>query len=320
MRLALLLTLLPTLALADPRIDAALDTHVLPAFERLSKATHVLAETNDCAATDAWNFATEAWIAASHLRFGPTEADNRVFALAFWPDPRGGTPKALNALLAQEAPDLSTASIAGRGLYALEFLMYDPSFAGNPNRCTLMNALAQDASATADAILADWQDRYLALIRDAGQNTTYQSEDEAMQELYKALLTGLQFSSDTRLGRPLGSFDHPRPKRAEMRRSDRSLDNVIASLASLRDLAAILSEGAPKVQDALDVAFVRALERAAELSTQPGASDFAMVSDPVGRLKVEILQQDIDNIREVAVNNLGPALGVGAGFNALDGD
>ncbi len=320
MRLAFVIALLPRLAFADPRVDAALETHVLPAFERLSQTSQALAEIKGCEVTDAWHVATEAWVAASHLRFGPTETDNRAFALAFWPDPRGGTPKALHALLAKEAPDLSTASIAGRGFYALEFLLFDPNFAENPARCDLMNALAQDASVTSNTILADWQDRYVALMQNAGQNSVYQSENEAVQELYKALLTGLQFSSDTRLGRPLGSFDRPRPKRAEMRRSGRSLDNVVASLTSLRDLAAILSEGTPNVQKMLDVAFVRALEQAAELSNQPGASDFALVSTPSGRLKVEILQQDIDYIREVAVNHLGPALGVGAGFNALDGD
>lgn len=320
MRLPIILALMPTLAFADPRVDAALDTHILPAFEQLSMATKVLADAQTCAPHAEWQDVTQAWLAVSHLRFGPTEADNRAFGLAFWPDPRGATPKALRTLLEQDPPDVRTASIAGRGVYALEFLLYDPAFVDDPRRCDVIKALAEDARTTADEINLDWQVRYADLMRGAGHNDTYQSEAEAVQELYKALLTGLQFASDTRLGRPLGTFERPRPKRAEMRRSERSLANLGTSLISLRTLASILAQSDTNVQAAVDETFARALSRAQDISTLTGGADLSLVSDPIGRLKVEILQQDIDHIREVITTQLGPLLGVDAGFNALDGD
>ncbi|HBR37591.1 MAG TPA: peptidase M75, partial [Sulfitobacter pontiacus] len=48
--------------------------------------------------------AFDAWIAVSHLRFGPSETDNRAFALAFWPDSRGATPKTLAGLITDADP------------------------------------------------------------------------------------------------------------------------------------------------------------------------------------------------------------------------
>ena len=47
---------------------------------------------------------------------------------------------------------------------------------------------------------------------------------------------------------------------------------------------------------------------------------FAGVATPQSRIEVEALQQAIDRIRVIVESRLGPALGVAAGFNSLDGD
>ena len=319
MRLACFLAFLPGLVLAEPRVDATLDTHILPGFNSLSEATANLAQSDSCAPEQEWRAAVDAWTAVSHLRFGPLEADNRGFVLAFWPDPRGATPKALNDLLAENPPPLADASVAGRGLYAMEFLLFDPAFAEREGRCALIAALADDTYATARAIETDWRDRFAPLLRTPG-NDTYQSDQEALQELYKALLTGLLFTSETRLGRPLGTFDRARPKRAEMRRSGQSLANTRSALDSLRQLAGLLAAGHPVVAADLDAGFAKALLQVDEIETLDGGADLSLVASPASRLKVEILQQDINAIRNLASAELGPLLGVIAGFNSLDGD
>lgn len=137
-----------------------------------------------------------------------------------------------------------------------------------------------------------------------------------LQELFKALTTGLQFTADTRLGRPLGTFDQPRPTRAEARRAGRSLRHVQLSLIALRDLAQRLASISPEASATLDAAFGQSLDLTERLDDPV----FAGVADPQGRLRVEALQQSIGRIREIAATDLGPALGVAAGFNALDGD
>lgn len=315
-------------------VSAIVDDHILPRFERLAATTDQLAKVaaTDCDPESAdlrgsYHAAFDAWVAASHLRFGPTETGERAFALAFWPDPRGATPKVLSQLLADSDPvvddaaSFASVSIAGRGFYALEFLLFDDQImvAGTPDyHCKLVQAIADDIDQTADAIWQDWSDRYAALLKTAGTdgNATYQTREEAIQELYKALTTGLQFTSDARVGRPLGTFDKPRPRRAEARRSNRSLRHVVLSLQNLRDLARDLAAEDETLTNTVSAAFDEALARADVISDP----SFADINDPQARLRLEILQQHIDAIREIHAANLGAHLGVSAGFNALDGD
>lgn len=330
-----LLTCAPVLAFADdtgPDIDGIVSDHILPRFEALSETSADLsrAAAQECRADApelraAYGAAFDAWIAASHLRFGPTEVDDRAFALAFWPDSRGATPRVLSDLIATEdavaqgGETYSDVSIAARGFYALEFLLYDPglSTTGNADyRCTLVRTITADIAATAAAILADWETRYADLLRTPRADGVYRTEQEALQEMFKAVTTGLQFTADTRLGRPLGTFERPRPLRAEARRSGRSARHVAISLASVEDLALRLATGNAALRERLGDQFARAQSRLEALDDPI----FASVTAPQTRLKVEVIQQSVNEIRSTVSDRLGPKLGVDAGFNALDGD
>ncbi|MGR3760230.1 imelysin family protein [Roseobacteraceae bacterium NS-SX3] len=334
-RFALLLCLalapLPAAAGRGAEIAAEITgTQILPAFGALAETAEALSQAAeaDCAAESAalrqaYGAAFDAWIRASHLRFGPTETGNRAFALAFWPDSRGKTPKALRALIAKEDPGaadpdkFAAYSIAARGFYALEYLLYDPqlSAAGSPQyRCLLTRAIARDIAATSDAIFTDWQQGYAAEIRAPGGR--YRSEEEITQELFKALGTGLQVLADMRLGRPLGTFDRPRPNRAEARLSGRSLRHVRLSLDALEPLALALAGEDGELAGDLQAGFAQARSRAATLEDPA----LAGVSDPLKRIRIEALQQDVNDLRALVAVRLGPALGVEAGFNSLDGD
>ncbi|MEM6635728.1 MAG: imelysin family protein [Pseudomonadota bacterium] len=315
-------------ALAEtPDIGTIVDGHVLPGYRLLETEAMDLANAaaSDCAPTseglrDAYHDAFDAWVGVSHLRFGPSETEDRSFALAFWPDPRGSTPKTLGGLISAQDPvietpeDFATVSVAVRGFYALEFLLFDPQFAGDgiaDYRCALLQAVTLDISANASAILDGWENGYGALMSNPG-NDTYRTATEAAQQFFTALSTGLEFTSDTRLARPLGTFDRPRPNRAEARRSGRSLRHVVLSLEATRALAALLSEGDAEV----DAAFQSALRRATDLDDPV----FEGVADPGKRFKVEALRQDIVSTRRLLLEGLGPRLGITAGFNSLDGD
>ena len=309
-------------------IDRVLDEHVLPGYRGFAQESAVLAGTaaKQCSSTDAglresFHSSFDAWIRVSHLRFGPSEVEDRAFALAFWPDTKGKTPKALRNLILNSDPvvesreEFRQVSIAGRGFHALEFMLYDPEFAelGEPDyRCALIRAITADIAESAAAILADWEGGHADLMRTAGSNDTYQSQQEALKRIFTALTTGLQFTSEARLGRPLGTFERPRPKRSEARRSGRSLNHVILSLESARDLSALLSDRTPELDAALSAALIQA--------GQIDDPIFAGVSDPRGRFEVEALQQSIDHVRQILTDETGPRLGLAAGFNLLDGD
>ncbi|MEM7599649.1 MAG: imelysin family protein [Pseudomonadota bacterium] len=308
-------------------LKAIVGAHILPGYQALAKEAQALsaAAEADCSPESAdllsaYHDAFDAWIRVSHLRFGPSEKDDRAFALAFWPDPRGSTPKTLAALMRDEDPVVkdpvafATVSVAARGFYAMEFLLFDPQFVDNDNktyRCALVQAVAGDIAANSAGILADWEGGYADLIASPG-NDTFRTPQEAAQQIFTSISTGLEFTSLARLGRPMGTFERPRPARAEARRSGRSLRHVILSLEATRDLTMLLAGDDPDVARAFDTA----LSRANALEDPV----FAGVSDPQGRFAVEVLQFDIDELRRILAESVGPRLGIAAGFNSLDGD
>ncbi len=326
---ALSLALSPLCAQAG-MVDTILDQQILPGMQTLASTSEQLAKVaqTDCHADspplrDAYGTAFDAWISVSHLRFGPTEANNRAFALAFWPDSRSKIPKVLAKIIRDDTPELdqpsqfATYSIAARGFYAMEFLLYDANISqlGTPEtRCRLTRAIATDIATTARQIQIDWQDNYAAQMRTPGDR--YQTEAEIKQELYKALNTGFQITADMRLGRPLGSFDHPRPNRAEARRSGRSLHHVVLSLQALEPLALALSGDNAVLAENFQAGFTKVLSTAARLNDPV----FAGVADPRSRFRIESLQQQVNDLRTIADTDLGPSLGVDPGFNSLDGD
>lgn len=333
-KLTLLLAVLVNPAIAqehDQVIDAVVENHVLPGFAVFSEATKELENAaqlqcpeNAVPLKAAYHAAFDAWLGVSHLRFGPLEEDNRGFALAFWPDTRGATPKALARMIAQEDPivadaqDFTTVSVAARGFYALEYLLFDPALraAGTEAyRCNLMRAIAVDIHSNAEWINREWLESFADIMRNAPAGP-YQSDEEVLRAFFKSLSTGLEFAADTRIGRPMGSFDKPRPNRAEARRSQRSLRNVLLNLRALAQLTRHLSQGHPEVQDELDVLFERAILVGERLDDPV----FAGVVEVQGRLRIEALQTAIQRIREIARVKLGGAYGISAGFNSLDGD
>ncbi|MEO0342346.1 MAG: imelysin family protein [Pseudomonadota bacterium] len=312
---------------ADPNLEDLVGDHIMFGYETLVESAVALdtaAQTNclpeSVELRSAYQSAFDAWMGVSHLRFGPSEVEQRAFALAFWPDPRGSTPKTLASLMrdedtvVDEPEDFATVSVAARGFYALEFLLYDDQFIGTEKveyRCRLIQAIAHDILRNASAILSDWANEYAALLA-APNNETYRTREEALRQLFTALATGLEFTSLQRLERPMGTFDRPRPNRAEARRSGRSLRNVVLSLEASQELARYFVGQGSKI----DLAFDDAINTALELDDPT----FAGVADISGRLRVESLKLKIDDIRKDLAFEVGETLGIAAGFNALDGD
>lgn len=328
--------LVPLPAAGQPQraiVASAVDEHVLPGYRALAKEAAALdavaaRDCNPASATlrKAYNATFDAWMAVAHLRFGPSEAENRAFSLAFWPDTRGAIRETLVQMIDAENPAVddpeafAQISVAGRGLFALEAMLYDETLPQDAPEysCRLTQAIADDIARTAADLQAAWTDEYADLLRNPGpENPVYYSESESIRELYGALMTGLEFTIDQRLARPLGTFERPRPRRAEAWRSGRSLRNVTRSVEATGALAQILARGLPEDQRAaLDMAIVEALEEADGLQDPA----FKGVSDPTGRLRIEVLRNSIADFRDTARDTIGTSLGVSPGFNSLDGD
>lgn len=314
--------------IARAGVDEALTRHVLPGFGQFAQSSAALAAKaeEDCRAEvlkPAYHAAYDAWMGVSHLHLGPLEQGGRALAIAFWPDTRGMVGRTVAGLISDRDPVVDTVegfasvSVAGRGLLALERLLYEPELAGYSTgyyECRLARAIAADLARMAREMDAEWPD-FAELLRSAGApgNDVFLKPEEASQALYTALMSGLEFNRDQRLGRVMGSFERPRPNRAEARRSGRSKRNVVLSLEALRDLARGLAD---QPIEGSEAAFSQALETAQALDDPV----LAGVATPQGRLKVEVLAQEIGKIEQAVAGEIGAALGVSAGFNSQDGD
>ncbi|WP_050525896.1 imelysin family protein [Pseudorhodobacter aquimaris] len=312
---------LATPALAD--FPETVRDHILPGYAGLATATQDLADVSaqSCDPQDlrpAYHAAFDAWMGVQHLRFGPVEQGGLGLAIAYWPDPKGSGRRAQMAILTGDADVLEPArfaeqSVAARGLFALERLLY-PNAELPADPCPLIRATTADLARIAGVVYAGWEDGYAETLLTAGEagNTTYLTRPEARQALFTQLATALEFTDDTRLGRPLGSFTRPRPERAEALASGRPLRNILLSLQAQRAMVETLTPDAPHTIAAFDHAIA-----VGEALDDPL---LAGVAEPESRLKVEILQQAIEALRQTVLSELGPELDVGIGFNAADGD
>lgn len=323
--ITLIAAMTATPAICD--VTKAVDDHIITGYATFAEAAQNLRDTAnaDCsiaAVQPAWNATFDAWLGVSHLRFGPVEDAGRSVSIAFWPDERGAGPRALATLLADQDDIIVTPegtaqlSVAARGLFGLEYLLYDPQFASaGAYGCDLIRALSADLAVMADDTKTAWTTGYAALLRTAGDadNQVFLTSREGTQILFTSLLAGLEFSAVQRLGRPMGTFERPRPNRAESWRSERSLHNIDLSLQALRDLTATLTDGGAPLTLA---AFDNARAQIAGLADPT----LAGVADPQGRFKIEVLQQAVQTIETTALSEIGGTLGVSAGFNSADGD
>lgn len=322
-RLSLTLALILSPFTAQADVAEVVQNHILPGYTALATAAATLdaAARHDCTPatlTPAFHTTFDAWMAVQHLHLGPVEEDGRGLAIAFWPDPKGRGLAAQRAILANNPTTLTAdtfadQSVAARGLMALERLL-TPDSGLQGDTCTLIRLTTADLARITADIATLWQQDFAASLITAGQpgNTRFLSQAEARQALLTQLTTGLEHLADQRLGRPLGSFDKPRPDLAEARASGRSLRNIALSLHALRDLSASLSPDTPAPLAAIDAAIAKA-----EALDDP---ILAGAADPAARLRIEILQQTIRAAHQAVLTALPPALGVGIGFNALDGD
>ena len=149
--LAAMLAVLAAPALAG--VEEAVD-HALPRVEAFAEATASLdaAARADCAPEalrPAYGGAFDAWMGVSHLRLGPLEDEGRAQAVAFWPDERDATGRALGALLAAEDPAaedpaaFAEVSVAARGLLALERLLFETDYEDGSYGCALVRAVSK---------------------------------------------------------------------------------------------------------------------------------------------------------------------------------
>ena len=333
------LLILPARAETDHQAIAerALRNVILPSAAAFAAAAEELnaATSPDCTliepdAVRALFHATwDAWMGLQHLGFGPLEEDNRAQQVAFWPDARGKTGRAVARLLKKEDPVVDDAeafasiSVAARGLLAMERLLYDENGIvelSDPYRCRYLDAAATDLARISSEIDDRWRNDWAILVLSAGsaQNAEFLGPDEVTRRIYASLLGALTDTVKNRLARPLGTLEKRRPRLAEAWRSGRSLRQIrlLADATGVLLQEVFADELDPETVSEVALAIARVEGRVVRVE-ESGALPDAIETVPI---RVETLLQGVEQLSEAFKMRVGPELGLVQGFNASDGD
>jgi predicted lipoprotein len=320
---------------------------IAPAFQTLETQADEFSKTVAaiCAAPDAagidkilagFNAVADAWMSAQQFRLGPLSEGQRAERFAYWPEKRNIVQKQLFELLAANDPakltpeSFAQASVAVQGVTALERLLFetgarDALTGGDQQkiRCAVVTAIAVNLAAVAHEAAEGWK----AALSDPQQAAAPFAANpaEATTQFYNNLLTELQIVGDQKIAAPLAASPaEAKPKLAEQWRSGRSLRNIILNLEAAK--RAMFGAGAfetlladPQSADLkarLAKAFDQAIVAAKDV---PEPLDKAVV-DPEARKKVELLFVRLNQLRDIAKQEMPAALGITLGFNELDGD
>ncbi|WP_372423900.1 imelysin family protein [Salinarimonas chemoclinalis] len=316
----------------------AAETVLAPAYAALAEAAAAQASAWEaaCAAPGpsldlapldaAFHAAADAHARIEPVRWGPVSEEFRFERLAFWPERRNASGRALAQLEALDdetplAPErFAETSVAGQGFTALERLLFDPDTRGAlaaggvraPRLCRIGEAIARALAATAGEVSRAWAEETLpTLAGDAG------GAQRAVTRLVTDALTGLQAIESLKLGLPLGAdLADARATRAEMWRSGRSARQIALNLDGIEALVDALVGG----DETRAPGTLRALAQAERLAERAPTDLGEAAADPARRGRVLLLAAAVATARGNAATEVPPALGVVTGFNALDGD
>ncbi|WP_137176274.1 imelysin family protein [Roseomonas sp. AR75] len=327
-------------------IRRAVAEHILPrhrafaaAAQRFEQATAALDAGPDAtkaeAARTAWIEAALAFQGVRSLRFGPMDAFDRGYRLAFFPDPRNVIGREMADLLRSDDPAalspeaFARGRVGAQGLPAAERLLFGNDAqrllaSDGAARRRLLAAIGRNVGSIGVDLLDAWTqaDPPYGRVLEGMQGGVFRDPQDGLVVLLKSLHGGLEFLAERQVARPLGaSLREAAPPRAEAWRSGQSLAMVQAELAALAELwrsafAPMLPPRAAALAREVATGFATAGSAAARIAPSLEVA----VTQPQGRAAVEDLLRALGTLRRLLTERVAPALDLPVGFNSMDGD
>jgi hypothetical protein len=330
-------------------VKQAVESSIVPSYAALDAATDrlVFAVEDLCFDTNpesrdglASSFAdtVKAWAGVDFLRFGPMARGGRYERFAYFPDVHGTGARQLRRFLASEDEGLlepgalAGQSAAVQGLPALESLLYSGSRAllqtetAEPFRCALATAVAQNVDAIAGEALAEWQaaDGWASLILAPGpDNPVYRTHAEAMTEILKAILTGLEQDRDQRLLPALGATpEEAKASRAPYNAAGQAIPYLAASADAIRRFveASGILDLLPGAQKSYGSSALFEFSNLQNAFAAAGPDLEAALADPEMRSKLAYAAIVLQSLRDNFQRHISVGAGLTPGFNSMDGD
>ncbi len=326
----------------NPTLDQIQSQFIIPKYDAMTQSAQQLAESVEslCATPDASHLAKSQeafganvadWQTIQWLNFGPVTYFMRYYAYEYWPDKKGVTQRQLRALSASpnmmEAPKFwSSASIAVRGMTAIESLLFHPDFdvVNRNSDCEVLEAVTRHHVTTSADVLKQWQESQATdwVFAEEGDNTSL--DHMVVEQFVQQWLEHMSVVKDAKLETPIGYNSRPNLKLAEFYRSEQSLSSIQTNLKSYRVL---YHSGSPSLYDTaiteqseLAMALENALADNVKLALQ--LPDDYFTGDYSQEQRVNLAKPLVKSISnsQTQLTNLVTALGFQIGFNSRDGD
>lgn len=283
----------------------------------------------------AWRDAQSAWQLMEMLQLGPAIERRTQRQVNFWPF----RPRLLEPLLAEtgaiDPERIETLGAAGKGLPALEYLLFPAhkAEAGPGKHCNVVQALAEHVRVEAQGLAADWREpdggfaRQLAEAGQPAQGSPFASGDQALSDVVNLLIAGLDALKSRKVGKPLekGAGGAPQ-ERVESWRAGTSLEHIRDNLRGFESVFFGSGAAGCGLDDYLAHIERPGLARVIRGELDAAQKALAAIRHPlqnavVGQRKqVEQLHQSLARLQYLMETEVADALKVDLGFNTSDGD
>lgn len=318
------------------------------AVQHLGKATGIACTTKGPAPDtlrQSFRNTAQAWGRLSLARFGPLTDDSRYDRIAFWPDPRGVTRRQAQQLLAQMPEDgelvawISGQSAAVQGLPAFDLVMFGEDAAESWARnCRMAVAIAGNLERMAAAVAAGFADPgHLAILSPKPDDTLYRTWQDSVASLFTIYSTQIEVLRATIVGDmqrqamissaaaaaatpPQGA--EARPTRVFLRYAPATKAFLVGAVGGFDDVLATMKLD-PYVADdprGLQERSSRELQALRDAVDALPPDLTATLADPSTLNQLSVVSRRLEGFQRIVSVGYMPALGLKAGFNALDGD
>lgn len=291
----------------------------------------------------AWRETQSAWQPLEMLQIGPIIERRTQRQVNAWPV----RPTLIDPLLESQGPidaaRLEEVGAAGKGLPAIEYLLFPPDTADaelqstlKGKRCDALQALASHVKAEADGLARDWREpnggfaRQLAEAGEHPEEGMFASADQALSDIANLLIAGLDAVKVRKLGKPLEQTDAASVReRLESWRSGASLDHIRDNLRGFETAFFGAGKESIGLDDYLAGIGRPVLPRLVREDLTAAQTALSAIQPPLQQAlagqrqqvqQVEALHKAVAQLQRRMEDDIADALKVDLGFNANDGD
>ena len=283
-----------------------------------------------------WGQTLGSWQQTDALLFGPAIEDQLDFSIYFYPVKKSIINRILNGQNNITVANVEQAGVAGQGLAAIEFLLFDRELSNQnifeqflkengKRRCAYLIAMAILIEQHAQKIYDGWHPalgNYAEAFSRAGLDSLiYTESEQPWAEFTNKIFQSAEKISSSRLAIPLGKKNAPsiKPYKLEAWRSGHTLANILSSLKGLEKLFNdgllnwLIQNGHRATAEKLTQAFVTINQEKI-----PQTNLFVLLQSNSN--KIESFYQNTRKLTQIIKNDFADAMGVQIGFNDNDGD